>query len=128
MKNKRRAVISLRDTITIVCIALAVLLGILIPKLLNRNSACAVITCKDTVIAKLPLDEDGDFTFPEAEGMVFRISDGKASVEKSGCKNQICVNSPEISCEGESIVCLPNEVIVRVEGGNQQENGLDVIL
>ena len=44
------------------------------------------------------------------------ICGGTAKVTKSGCKNQVCVRHSEISSTGESIICLPNKVVVRIEG------------
>ena len=52
------------------------------------------------------------------------IKDGKVSMESSTCKNQVCVNTGAISQTKDSIVCLPNKVLVEIrsEGG-----GADVI-
>ena len=47
---------------------------------------------------------------------VVTISGGQAKMESSTCKNQICVRHAAISEGGESIICLPNRVVVRVEG------------
>ena len=44
------------------------------------------------------------------------IKDGTAKVTKSGCKNQVCVRHSAINSVGESIICLPNKVVVRIEG------------
>ena len=44
------------------------------------------------------------------------IKDGHAKVTKSGCQNQVCVRHSAISSVGESIICLPNRVVVRIEG------------
>ena len=54
---------------------------------------------------------------------VVTISGGKVSVTEASCKNQVCVKHSEISLSGESIVCLPNRLIVRIEGGNDEEGG-----
>lgn len=43
------------------------------------------------------------------------IADGRVSVTEADCKNQICVGHKPVSLKGESIVCLPNRVIVTVE-------------
>ena len=51
------------------------------------------------------------------------IKDGKVSVTEASCKNQVCVKHSEISLSGESIVCLPNRLIVRIEGGSDEEGG-----
>lgn len=44
------------------------------------------------------------------------IKDGRVSIEESTCKNQICVNHASIDSEGETIVCLPNKLVVSIEG------------
>lgn len=43
------------------------------------------------------------------------IKDGTVYVSDATCKNQICVNTGKISKKGESIVCLPNKVIVEIK-------------
>ena len=47
---------------------------------------------------------------------IVTIEGGQVWMEESTCKNQICVHHSRISSGGESIVCLPNRVVVRVEG------------
>ena len=42
------------------------------------------------------------------------ISDGKADMESADCPNQICVHHGAISHTGETIVCLPNRVVIEV--------------
>ena len=43
------------------------------------------------------------------------IQDGVVYMEHSNCKNQICKKTGQISKKGETIVCLPNKVIVEIE-------------
>ena len=43
------------------------------------------------------------------------IKDGVVFMNEADCKNQICVKSGKISKKGESIVCLPNKVIVEIK-------------
>lgn len=43
------------------------------------------------------------------------IKDGVVYISEASCKNQICVNTGKISKKGESIVCLPNKVIVEIK-------------
>ena len=45
---------------------------------------------------------------------------GEIWVEEADCKNQVCVKHGSISHTGETIVCLPNRLVVRIvdpEGG-----------
>ena len=44
------------------------------------------------------------------------IKGGKVQVSKSSCKNQICVKQGSISTTHQSIVCIPNRVVVSIEG------------
>lgn len=56
------------------------------------------------------------------------INNGTVSMTFSDCKNQICVNDGKISKTKDSIVCLPNKVLVEITGGNSGEGGdADVI-
>ena len=54
---------------------------------------------------------------------VVTISGGKVSVTEATCKNQVCVKHGEISHPGESIVCLPNRMVVRIVSGGSEEGG-----
>lgn len=44
------------------------------------------------------------------------IKDGKVTVTESTCVNQVCVKHGAIDQAGESIICLPNKLIVKIEG------------
>ena len=43
------------------------------------------------------------------------IKEGKASMETATCPDGICVSHKPIFRDGESIVCLPNKVVVTVD-------------
>lgn len=43
------------------------------------------------------------------------IKDGIVYISDATCKNQVCVNTGKISKKGESIICLPNKVIVEIK-------------
>jgi hypothetical protein len=52
---------------------------------------------------------------------VIEIHSGRARVLSSPCKNQTCVASGFIHTAGQWIACLPNDVLVTIEGGNNGE-------
>ena len=56
---------------------------------------------------------------------VVEISGGKVSVTEASCKNQVCVRHGSISKAGESIVCLPNRLVVSIE--NSEGGGYDEV-
>lgn len=49
------------------------------------------------------------------------IKNGAVEMEWADCPDQICVHHTEISRNGESIICLPNEVVVTIESGRPSE-------
>jgi hypothetical protein len=49
------------------------------------------------------------------------IKDGKVSMSYSTCKNQICVNTKAITESKDTIVCLPNKVMVEITGGGSAD-------
>ena len=55
------------------------------------------------------------------------ISGGTVSVTEASCKNQVCVKHGAISRPGESIVCLPNRLVVRIEDGSEEGGGYDSV-
>ncbi len=55
------------------------------------------------------------------------ISGGTVSVTEASCKNQVCVKHGAISRPGESIVCLPNRMVVRIENSSEEGGGYDSV-
>lgn len=49
------------------------------------------------------------------------IKDGEVSMFFSDCNNQVCVQTGRISRTSQSIVCLPNKVMVQIEGKGETE-------
>ena len=43
------------------------------------------------------------------------IKDGKAYIKSADCPDKICVHHKPISNVGETIVCLPNRVVIEIE-------------
>ena len=45
---------------------------------------------------------------------------------EADCRDQLCVNQKAISADGESIICLPNKIVVEVESDKESE--LDAVM
>ncbi|MGF6375995.1 hypothetical protein M2140_001065 [Clostridiales Family XIII bacterium PM5-7] len=48
------------------------------------------------------------------------IKDGTVQMSSSDCKNQVCVKDGAIHLTHQSLVCLPNKVMVEVVGGEEE--------
>ncbi len=53
-----------------------------------------------------------------------RIENGNVFMKDANCRGQDCVHQGEKSSTGESIVCIPNKVIVEVVGGESEFDGI----
>lgn len=49
------------------------------------------------------------------------IKDGEADITEADCPDKVCVKQKPISKEGESLVCLPNKIIITVVDGDGNE-------
>ena len=49
-------------------------------------------------------------------------------VSRSDCPTQDCVHTGTISRSGQSIVCLPARIVLRLEGGGPDPDGVDAVL
>lgn len=56
--------------------------------------------------------------------------DGESGVrvEHADCPTQDCVHTGTIHREGQSIVCLPARIVIRLEGGNGDDSGVDAVV
>ena len=81
------------------------------------TGAWAVVTIDGRETARYALMEDRTVTLGGEDYNILNISHGAAAIIKANCGDHTCVRTGEISQEGESIVCLPHRLIVRIEGG-----------
>lgn len=87
-----------------------------------------VINVDGTEYGRYPLDRDRVIEIQNGDRLnIVTIKDGGVSMYYSTCKNQICVHEGEVTAPGQLIVCLPNYVIVEIEGGEGSDEALDAI-
>ena len=120
MKNHKR------DLILIGILLLTALILFLLFKDKQRNEpdAVAVVTVDGTEIARYPLSRNGTFVLNEGSNTMV-IEHGEAWVSEANCPDKLCMGFGKISKNGEIIVCLPNRLIVMIEGG--EASGIDAI-
>ncbi len=76
------------------------------------------VTVDGAVVATVPLDADSTQVIAGINGQnTLVIADGKALVTAATCPDKVCVRHRAIARTGESILCLPHKVAVRVVGG-----------
>ena len=97
----------------ILVFVLIIVLCILSFFLLFGGSGKTVVVKKENeVVARLPLNKDTVYIL---EGNKVVIKDGKVYMESASCPDKLCVKHAAINSSSESIVCLPNRVIIEVK-------------
>ena len=114
------------DIIIVAVVLAAAALAFLCINLFASGGQTAVVEQNGTVIAELPLREDAVFEVTDGDKItnVVEVKNGAVSVTKADCPDKICVNHRAVSKSGESIVCLPNKVVVGVRGGDREVDGV----
>ena len=93
---------------------------------LRSEGGAAVVTVNGKPYASLPLDKDAELIIQGEDGgyNILVIKDGEAYIREADCPDKICVKHRRISYSGETIVCLPNGVSVKIEGSG---GGVDAV-
>lgn len=104
----------------IIIIAAVVIIGavlVAILFLIKKPGAVAVVSIDGKETARYDLDEDIDIEIHGVGGTNrLIISGGTVRIEEADCPDKLCVKQGVISNVGQSIICLPHRVSVRVEG------------
>ncbi len=90
----------------------------------DGNSVIISIDGNDTI--ELSLSEDITYQIDEYGHNTLIIKDNMAWIEDSDCPDKLCMNYGKISKTGDSIICLPHRLVIRIENNNYTED-LDAI-
>ena len=111
----------IRDLILVGALLIAALLVLLVIR--NRQErktgTDAVVTVRTSDGDEVyPLNKDGVFSLNGGTNNLV-IENGEAWVSEANCPDKVCMGMGKISKNGEFIACLPNQVIIVVEGGEE---------
>ena len=108
------------DWILAACILLAAVAILLFQFVRSDSGAGTVpVTVDGEIFGTYSLAEDQTVDIDGTNRLV--IENGTAEMEWADCPDQICVNHRAVSREGESIICLPNQVVISVTDGEEAE-------
>lgn len=109
------------------CLFVSLFLLIFI-SLTKSPGSVAVVTVDGEVFGEYPLLENQEVVIETDGGRnVLVISEGYADMTDASCPDGLCCRQRRISAAGESIVCLPNKVVVTVRGdGDGGDGGVDL--
>ena len=92
--------------------------------LLFRQSAGArvVVSSDDQIVFVAPLDKDRRVELNGPLGItVLQIENGAARIISSPCTQKICIGMGEARHTGDLIACVPNQLVISIEGDSDGE-------
>lgn len=102
---------------------------------LARTSAPARrvrISCGGQEYGIYPLDTDQEIEIVrDGHTNIVSVENGTVHMDSADCRNQVCVDTGVISRTGETIVCLPNRVVVEILGdgkGGEDDDAIDAVV
>ncbi len=96
-----------------VLVMIAVISLVLFFTLSEKDNLTVLIYENNELIYQGDMKEEKEITCHQ---VTIQIQKDGVYVSQSNCKDQICVHQGKISRSGQTIICLPNQVVVRLEG------------
>lgn len=89
----------------------------------DKSGGSVTISVDNKVYGTYSLNTDKTISIDKgSHHNIVVIKDGKVTMTKSSCHNQVCVNHRAIDSTSESIVCLPNKVLIEITENNKKED------
>ena len=123
-KNK-----SLKGDAILIALLLSVSLFAFILLHLNTNEVKGQyieIYVDNSLYGKYSLNENQTITIKEHSTV--EISNGAVCIKQSDCNDKVCEKTGYISNVNESIICLPNRIIITVVSEKSNDTSIDAII
>lgn len=111
--------------IIIFFVLVAVVSLVLFSKNKDEGGYVEVVVDKETKEI-FPLDEEKEYTISDGKHInKIIISDGKVCITEANCPDKLCVKQGRIDKDGQSIICLPNKVVIKIV--SDKNNNVDAV-
>ena len=85
-----------------------------------NNAACkAEIRIKGKTVQTVALDRDGTYAIGNFAELT--VSSGTVMLTQADCPNHDCLHMGAIRTAGQMLVCVPNELVIRIIGDSETE-------
>jgi hypothetical protein len=117
MKDEKKSSIKKNDLILFTSILFMVVAIFLFNMAFSQPGMKVKVISGHDVYGVYDLKKDGEITiFEDGRLNVIVISNGSAKMKDANCAGGDCLRQQAISKTGQSIACLPNKILIRVEG------------
>ncbi|MBQ7357753.1 MAG: NusG domain II-containing protein [Clostridia bacterium] len=110
------------DIILIAALLTLILLSALAVLLFRTEGDTVIVSVDGNNYGEYPLNTDAEIEIKNGDGYnVLVIKDGEAYVRDASCPDGICSSHRPIRYNGQSIVCLPNKVVIEIRSQDQKQ-------
>ncbi len=114
---KARLGIRLGDILLMIMLLLLAVGLFVIPLLQARAATAEIVIMETGQVRTVSLADDATYEVSAREvHLTVCVRDGEIFVSESDCRDGVCRNTPPISRGGQSIVCAPAGIMVRITG------------
>ena len=112
-----RAIMTKTDLLLLaVSCGAAVLFALFLTLFCGEGSRVRIL-CDGRLTGEYSLHEDREIPIRQEKGNnLLIIRDGEAWIEEADCPDGLCIRQGRISRTGESILCLPHELVITIAG------------
>ncbi len=112
-----RGGLRLGDACLIAVLLVTAVLLLLLPFLSDRGAVAEIVIVDGGEVRSVSLEKNARYEI-ESRGvhLTVCVEDGRIFVSESDCRDAVCRTTPPISYAGQSIVCAPAGVVVRISG------------
>lgn len=92
------------------------------------EGARLVVERQGEIIFTAPLKTDREVRLSGQLGeSLLVIKSGRVRFREAPCQNRVCIGMGEVSRSGELLACVPNGLLLRIEGPAPGESGYDLL-
>lgn len=100
--------------IGILCV-IALSIYIIVNLCVYKQGTIVKIYFDSNLIKTVRLEEDMEYEIKENNHInIIKIKNGKVFMKEADCPDKLCEKQGAISRNGESIICLPNKIVIKI--------------
>ncbi len=122
---KTRLGLKIGDLLLIIALGLLALGLFLLPLLRTQAETAEIVLAESGEVSVISLAQDASYAITSRDiDLTVCVQDGTVYVSESNCRDGICRTTAPISRGGQTIVCAPAGVVVRINGEEVAVDGI----
>ncbi len=87
----------------------------------------AVLEVEGEVLYRFDLRRQGEIAIDALPGVDFSVGQGSIRIKHNTCQRQICVKGGAIASPGESIICVPQKILLYIPANERSKAPVKII-